>query len=193
MAVIKAPFDGIITSVYTKIGDEVSPGTKAFRLDDLSSFYIEVEIPEIDINRIEIGQEAEFIFDSVLDKTYHGRVIEVAGAGSEEQGETNFIVKLIMTDNDDDILPGMTASVSIMVTKLEDVLIVPTRAIRLENGDIVVYALRNENIEKVVIQIGASSDSYTQITAGDIVENETLVLNPPEDFFNTSQRPAFTR
>ena len=193
MAVIRAPFNGTITSVYTKIGDEVSPGTKAFRLDDLSSFYIEVEIPEIDINRIEIGQEAEFTFDSILDKTYHGRVIEVAGAGSEEQGETSFIVKLIMTDSDDEILPGMTASVSIMVTKLEDVLIVPTRAIRLENGDIVVYALRNENIEKVVIEIGASSDSYTQITAGDIVENETLVLNPPEDLFNTSQRPAFTR
>lgn len=193
MAVIRAPFNGTITSVYTKIGDEVSPGTKAFRLDDLSSFYIEVEIPEIDINRIEIGQEAEFTFDSILDKTYHGKVIEVAGAGSEEQGETSFIVKLIMTDSDDEILPGMTASVSIMVTKLEDVLIVPTRAIRLENGDIVVYALRNENIEKVVIEIGASSDSYTQITAGDIVENETLVLNPPEDFFNTSQRPAFTR
>jgi len=193
MAVIRAPFNGTITSVYTKIGDEVSPGTKAFRLDDLSSFYIEVEIPEIDINRIEIGQEAEFTFDSILDKTYHGKVIEVAGAGSEEQGETSFIVKLIMTDSDDEILPGMTASVSIMVTKLEDVLIVPTRAIRLENGDIVVYALRNENIEKVVIEIGASSDSYTQITAGDIVENETLVLNPPEDFFSTSQRPAFTR
>ena len=193
LAVINAPFDGAITSVYTNVGDEVNAGIKAFRLDDLSSYYIEVEIPEIDINRIEIGQEAEFTFDSILDKTYYGRVIEVAGAGSEEQGETNFIVKLIMTDSDDEILPGMTASVSITVTKLEDVLIVPTRAIRLENGDIVVYALRNENIEKVVVEIGSSSDSYTQITSGDIVENETLVLNPPEDFFNTSQRPAFTR
>ena len=193
LAVINAPFDGTITSVYTNVGDEVNAGIKAFRLDDLSSYYIEVEIPEIDINRIEIGQEAEFTFDSILDKTYYGRVIEVAGAGSEEQGETNFIVKLIMTDSDDEILPGMTASVSITVTKLEDVLIVPTRAIRLENGDIVVYALRNENIEKVVVEIGSSSDSYTQITSGDIVENETLVLNPPEDFFNTSQRPAFTR
>lgn len=193
LAVIKAPFDGTITSVYTNVGDEVNAGIKAFRLDDLSSYYIEVEIPEIDINRIEIGQEAEFTFDSILDKTYYGRVIEVAGAGSEEQGETNFIVKLIMTDSDQEILPGMTASVSIMVTKLEDVLIVPTRAIRLENGDIVVYALRNESIEKVVIEIGASSDSYTQITTGDIVENETLVLNPPEDFFNAAQPPAFTR
>ena len=193
LAVIKAPFDGTITSVYTNVGDEVNAGIKAFRLDDLSSYYIEVEIPEIDINRIEIGQEAEFTFDSILDKTYYGRVIEVAGAGSEEQGETNFIVKLIMTDSDQEILPGMTASVSIMVTKLEDVLIVPTRAIRLENGDIVVYALRNEKIEKVVIEIGASSDSYTQITTGDIVENETLVLNPPEDFFNAAQPPAFTR
>ncbi|HAF61722.1 MAG TPA: hypothetical protein DCK95_05300 [Anaerolineaceae bacterium] len=193
MAVIKAPFDGTITSVFTKVGDEVNAGLKAFRVDDLSTFYIEVEIPEIDINRIEIGQEAEFTFDSILDKTYHGKVVDVAGAGSEEQGETNFIVKIILIDGDSEILPGMTASVSITVTKLEDVLIVPTRAIRLENGDIVVYALRNGNIEKVIIEIGASSDSYTQIISGEITENETLVLNPPEDLFNTNQRPAFTR
>jgi len=193
MAVIKAPFNGTITSVYTNVGDEVNAGLKAFRLDDLSTFYIEVEIPEIDINRIEIGQEVEFTFDSILDKTYHGKVVDVAGAGSEEQGETNFIVKMSMTDSDPEILPGMTASVSITVTKLEDVLIVPTRAIRLENGDIVVYALRDGSIEKVAIEIGSSSDSYTQITSGDIAENEILVLNPPEDLFNTSQRPAFTR
>jgi HlyD family secretion protein len=74
----------------------VNAGTSAFRIDDLSKFYIEVDIPEIDINRIQIGQEAEFTFDSLLDKTYHGTVVEVAGAGTESQGETNFTIKLLV-------------------------------------------------------------------------------------------------
>ncbi len=102
-----------------------------------------MDIPEIDINRIQIGQEAEFTFDSLLDKTYHGTVVEVAGAGTESQGETNFTIKLLVSDADENIMPGMTASVSITVLKLEDTLIVPTRAIRLEDGEVVVYVQRN--------------------------------------------------
>ncbi len=193
MANLRAPFDGTATAIMAKEGDEVSAGTNAFRIDDLSKFYIEVDIPEIDINRVQIGQDAEFTFDSLLDKTYHGTVVEVAGAGTENQGETNFTIKLLMTDGDKNILPGMTASVSITVLKLEDTLIVPTRAIRLEDGEVVVYVQRNGNIERVIVEIGSSSDSYTQILSGDIVENDTLVLNPPQDLFSTDQQPAFTR
>ena len=193
MSMLKAPFDGTITSVFINEGDEISSGTNAFRIDDLSKFFIEVDIPEIDIHKVEIGQEAEFTFDSILDKTYHGEVVQVSGAGIEDQGETNFTVKLLITDSDEDILPGMTASVSITVTRLENVLLVPNRAIRLDNGDIVVYVLRNGEIEQIIVEIGSSSDSYTQIISGDLAVEDILVLNPPEDFFNTSQRPAFTR
>ena len=193
MANLSAPFDGTVTSVMTKEGDEVSTGTSAFRIDDLSKLYIEVDIAEIDINRIAIGQEAEFTFDSLLDKTYHGEVVDVAKAGIEEQGETHFAVKLLITDGDENILPGMTASVNITVLKLEDALIVPTRAIRLEDGEVVVYVQRNGSIERINVEIGSSSDSNTQILSGDIAENDILILNPPQDIFNTSQRPAFTR
>lgn len=193
MAQIQAPFDGTITMVMTKTGDEVSTGSSAFRIDDLSKFYIEVDVPEIDIHKIQIGQEAEFTFDSLLDKTYHGKVVEVSGAGVENQGATDFTVKLLITDSDEEILPGMTASVSITVLKMEDTLVVPNRAIRLDNGDVVVYVLRAGNIDKVTVEIGSSSDSYTQILSGDIQENDTLVLNPPQDLFSTSQQPAFTR
>ncbi len=193
MANLSAPFDGTVTSVMTKEGDEVAAGINAFRIDDLSKLYIEVDIAEIDINRIEIGQDAEFTFDSLLDKTYHGKVIDVAKAGIEEQGETHFSVKLLITDGDDSILPGMTASVSITVLKLEDALIVPTRAIRLEDGEVVVYVQRDGAIERINVEIGSSSDNNTQILSGDIAEDDILVLNPPQDIFNTSQRPAFTR
>lgn len=193
MANLSAPFNGTVTSVMTKEGDEVSTGTSAFRIDDLSKLYIEVDIAEIDINRIAIGQEAEFTFDSLLDKTYHGEVVDVAKAGIEEQGETHFTVKLLITDGDENILPGMTASVNITVLKLEDALIVPTRAIRLEDGEVVVYVQRNGSIERINVEIGSSSDSNTQILSGDIAENDILILNPPQDIFNTSQRPAFTR
>ncbi len=193
MANLSAPFDGTVTSIMTKEGDEVTTGTSAFRIDDLSKLFVEVDVAEIDINRIKIGQDAEFTFDSLVDKTYHGKVVDVAKAGTEDQGETHFAVKLLITDADENILPGMTASVNITVLKLEDALIVPTRAIRLEDGEVVVYVQRNGSIERVNVELGSSSDTDTQIISGDITENDILILNPPQDIFNTSQRPAFTR
>jgi multidrug efflux pump subunit AcrA (membrane-fusion protein) len=90
-------------------------------------------------------------------------------------------------------MPGMTASVSITVLKLEDTLIVPTRAIRLEDGEGGVYVQRNGSIERIPVEIGSSSDSDTQVLSGDIAEGDTLVLNPPQDLFTSNQQPAFTR
>jgi len=194
MANLRAPFDGTITSVMTKEGDEIVAGASAFSISDLSKFFIEVDIPEIDINRVQIGQAAEFTFDSMLDKTYHGKVVEVSEIGIEKEGETNFTIKLLMSDSDENVLPGMTASVSITVLKLEDVLIVPTRALRLEDGETVVYVQRNGSIVRIPVQIGSSSDNNTQILSGDLSEGDILVLNPPQDFLNMMQQPpSFTR
>ncbi|HQP08115.1 MAG TPA: efflux RND transporter periplasmic adaptor subunit, partial [Anaerolineaceae bacterium] len=65
LMVIEAPFNGIITDVQTVPGDLVSAGTKAFRIDDLSQMLVDVDIPEIDINQIKVGQPASITFDAI--------------------------------------------------------------------------------------------------------------------------------
>ncbi len=180
---ITAPFNGVLTEVIVKPGDQVNPGSIAFRLDDLSRLLVDVEVSEVDINRIKIGQEAVLTFDAVLAKEYHGTVTEVALVGTTSQGVVSFKVTVELEDADEDVRSGMTAGVNIVVSQLENVLLVPNRAVRLQNGDRVVYVLRSDNPlpQAVQIELGSSSDLYSQILDGELKEGDEIVLNPPSE------------
>ena len=54
---LTAPFAGVITQVESKVGDQVAPGTPGFRLDDLARLLVDVQVSEVDINRIKPGQD----------------------------------------------------------------------------------------------------------------------------------------
>jgi HlyD family secretion protein len=181
---LDAPFAGTVTSVQSKPGDSVSPGTVSFRIDDLSHLLVDVEVPEVDINRIEQGQRAVLSFDAIQGREYDGVVINVARVGVQQQGLVNFIVTVELSNPDEDVLPGMTAAVNLVVAELEDVLLVPNRAVRLLNNQRVVYVLRNGNPEPVEITIGSSSETVSEVIDGDLRSGDTIVLNPSTSLGN---------
>lgn len=178
-AKIVAPFPGVITDAKPLPGDIVTAGQAAFRLDDLSRLLVEVEVSEVDINRVALGQPASVTFDAVQGKTYHGKVAEVGAVGTSTSGAVNFNVSVVLTDPDEQVRPGMTAAVEIEVINLNDVLLVPNRAVRTLDGERVVYILEDGQPVPVVVHLGASSDSYSQVTGGDLQEGSLIILNPP--------------
>lgn len=189
---IIAPFSGTISKVDSKTGDQVSPGTFAFRLDDLSHLLVDVQVSEVDINRIQIGQPVTLAFDAISNKEYHGVVTQVALVGSTNQGLVDFTVTVELTDADEDVKPGMTAAVNTVVNQLEDVLLVPNRAVRLKEGQRVVYVLKNGVPEPVEIELGASSETSSEVVAGDLSAGDLIVLNPPT-VFEQNGPPPFAR
>ena len=186
---IEAPFAGTVTVVESLPGDKVSAGAQAFRVDDLSHLLVDVEISEVDINRIKVGQEVTLTFDAILAKEYNGVVVEVSPVGIVTAGLVNFKVTVELTDADEDVKPGMTAAVNIVVSKLENVLIVPNRAVRVVDGKRVVYIINNGQVEMVEIILGASSDLYSEITGGELKVGDDIVLNPPANFFDFENGP----
>jgi len=186
---IEAPFDGVITLVNSQTGDQVSPGTPAFRLDDLSSLLVDLSVSEVDINQIQPGQEVTLTFDAVRGKEYDGVVSQVDRVGSDVQGAIEFKVTVELTDADEDVKPGMTAAVNIVVDQLEDVLLVPNRAVRFRDGKQVVYILKDNQVVPVAIQIGASSDISSQVLDGELQIGDLIVLNPPTVFEGNGPPP----
>ncbi len=182
LARLTAPFDATVTAVYLKPGDQVSPGATAFRLDDLSRLLVDVEISEVDINRVKAGQPVILTFDAVLGKEYHGEVVEVSPVGQVSQGVVNFTVTVELKDADEEVKPAMTAAVTIVVSELEDVLLVPNRAVRFREGERVVYVLKDGEPQPVAITLGASSDTYSEVAGGDLQEGDLIILNPPSQF-----------
>ena len=180
-AFIVAPFDGTVTQAEPAVGDEVSAGIVAFRIDDLSHLLVDVQVSEVDINNIVVGQNATLTFDAVLGRTepYHGKVVQVSQAGDTVQGVVNFVVTVELTDADEFVKPGMTAAVNIVIKEQKDVVLIPNRAVRLVNTERSVYLLLNNQPKLVKIQLGSTDGINSVLISGDIKEGDPVILNPP--------------
>jgi HlyD family secretion protein len=204
---IVAPFAGIVTSVEIQPGDQVYPGKLACRIDDLSRLLVDIPVSEIDINLVQPGQNAILTFDAILAREYHGTVVDVASVGTEVQGVTNFQVTVELLDGDEELRPEMTAAVDIITSQVDDALLIPNRAIRLLDGERVIYVLTKSPQElanaldgnaaglplfmaadsplnaivPVRVTLGASSALYSEVLSGDLEEGTLVVLNPPAD------------
>ena len=186
MARLTAPFGSVVTDAQVREGDVVAPGQVAFRLDDLGQLLVDVGLSELDVAQVEVGQQATLAFDALPGRTYHGIVSETALAGEAARGggSVTFRATVRLTDADEAIRPGMTAAVSIRTAHLEDVLLLPLRAIRMRDGTPVVFVLRAGQPQPVKVRLGATSDEYAQLLDGDLHVGDQIVLNPPAEQIN---------
>jgi HlyD family secretion protein len=120
--------------------------------------------------------------DAVLDRTYQGTVTGVGLTGNAVQGVVNFPVTVQILDADPSVRPGMTAAVNIVVDQIENVLVIPNRAVRVQDSQRVVYVLRNGVPQAVPVVLGASSDTNSQVLQGEVQAGDLIVLNPPLQF-----------
>jgi HlyD family secretion protein len=178
-AKIIAPFSGVITQAEPLPGDMVAPGATAFRLDDLAHLLVDLQISEVDINNMTVGQTVTISFDAVQGKPYTGKVSKISKAGDSSGSGVNFTVTVELTEFDELVKPGMTAAVNITVREIKDALLVPNRAVRTLNGQRVVYILVNGKPQSVNIRLGATSDTNSEVVGGDLKEGDLIVENPP--------------
>lgn len=159
---IKAPNEGIISSLSVEIGERVvgtaqMSGTEIMRIADLNTMEVQVEVSENDIIKVSLGDSAQIEVDAYIDRTFSGIVTEIANsamniAGQSNQGSlntdqvTNFIVKVrIEKSSYEDLLsrgidypfrPGMSASVDITTTVETQVLSIPIQSVAMRSlGD----------------------------------------------------------
>ena len=137
-----SPIDGTLTQAVPVVGDHATAGSLGFRVDDISRLLVDVEVSEIDINSVAVGQPVQLTLDAVSSTTYNGKVEQVAQAGDTSSGAVVFTVTVRLTDPDAAVKPGMTAAVNIVVKQVADQLLIPNRAVRLVDGERVVYILK---------------------------------------------------
>jgi RND family efflux transporter MFP subunit len=186
-----APFDGTITEVDVKTGDLVSSGDAAFRIDDLASTYIDLQISEVDLPSLEVGQPAMLEFDAVADKEYTGQVTEIGMIGAVSQGVVNYPVTVRIDDADESIRPGMTASVTIVVDQVDDALLVPNKAIRTSSGQRTVTVLFEGQQINVPVTVGLVGDSLSEVTGDQLREGDTVVINGSTSSSTASSNTQF--
>jgi HlyD family secretion protein len=179
-AALTAPFDGYVVDSDVEPGDKVTAGTYAFEIEDQSHLYVDVDVSEIDINRVTLDQEVTLIFDAVYGQVYQGKVVQIGASGTEENGIVNYEVTIELLNPEEAIKSGMTASAYIQVDSVEDALLIPNRAIRVKDNERVVYILSGLDTEPqaVPITLGVTDGVMSQVLAGDLEAGDQVVLNP---------------
>ena len=175
---LTAPFDGTVTQANAIPGDIVSSGEQVFRIDNLSSLVVAVNVTEIDINSIKVGQSATITFNAIPNKTYTGTVIKTDLAGTVGNNSTTFSSTVQITNADALIKPGMAANVTITTNEVANALLVPSTSIFTDSsGQQYVYLIQNGTPTAVNVTVGAVSDTTTQITGNTLQEGDTIVLS----------------
>jgi multidrug efflux pump subunit AcrA (membrane-fusion protein) len=88
-------------------------------------------------------------------------------------------VTVELRNPDNNVKTGMTAAVNIITTQIDNILLVPIRAIQTTNGRSQIYLLQNGKAVPVNIVLGSSNDTQSEIRSGSVTEGQLVILNPP--------------
>ena len=184
---ITAPISGTIIEKDAKVGDAVKTGDTLCIVYDLSYLEMNINVDELQISSISVGQQVQITADAVPDKTYVGTVTRVSMKGASNGGTTTYPVS-IRIDDTDGLRPGMNANAEIVVAKANNALVVPNAAVVrgsyvLVTKDSPSAASADTTMEApegfvyVPVKTGVSDDDYTQIVSG-IQEGDTIGYDP---------------
>ena len=184
---ITAPISGTVIEKDVKAGDALTSGTTLCVLYDLSYLEMVINVDELQVSSLSVGQSVQVTADAVPDKTYVGEVTRVSMKGSSSGGTTTYPVT-VRIDDIDGLRPGMNANAEIVVANATSALCVPNAAI-VQGGYVLVTkdspSAANAAPEMeapdgyvyVEVKTGVSDDDYTQITSG-LKAEDTIAYDP---------------
>lgn len=148
---VKAPSSGSIVELNAKVGatvtggmimgeSDTSGGKQCMQIADLSKMKVTVQVGEKDIAKIAVGQSANVTYPAFPDIVSQGTVTAIASVANSDSssgsgGSVTFNVDILIEAPDSRLKPGMTAEVSVVTEKLDDVVMVPTMALMTEDGE----------------------------------------------------------
>ena len=184
---IKSPFAGTITSKYAEIGSYVAPianissntSAKNFIFELSNGIEIIAKVPESDIGRIKIGQEASVRIESFPSSKYQAKIIKIAPRAVKDNNVTSFEVTLRFKEISNNIKIGMTADLEFKVEDDVEKILVPTVSIVTEKGKKGILKLDKNNFPKFEeVEFGISSGSKTSVING-LKPGEKIFIDIP--------------
>ena len=195
---ITSPISGTIIEKDAKQGDALTSGSTLCVIYDLSYLDMVINVDELQIGALSVGQKVQITADAVADKTYVGTVTRVSMKGSSSGGTTTYPIT-IRIDNTDGLRPGMNANAEIVVAEANNALVVPNAAVI--RGGYVLVSKKSPSAANAVedmdapdgyvyvkVETGVSDDSYTEIKSG-LQEDDTVAYDTSsvsDDYYSDS-------
>ncbi|PHA01153.1 efflux transporter periplasmic adaptor subunit [Bacillus pseudomycoides] len=178
---IVAPTDGTITSISVQAGDRVAAGKAVAHITNYSDLETVIQVDELDIPKVQVGQSVTLKVNSFPDTTYTGKVTDVAREGTVSNGVSSFNVT-IHIDDPKDVKIGMTTEASILTDSKDNVLYVPVEAVHTRGDQKFVLVQSSAsssngkaNMQQKVVTTGIHNEDSVEITEG-LQEGEHIQL-----------------
>ena len=184
-ATITSPIDGVVLSKEVEEGQTVASSFNTptlFKIaQDLTNMRVIADVDEADIGEVKEGQRVTFTVDAFPNDVFEGSVTQVRQQATTESNVVTYEVVISAPNNDLKLKPGLTANVTIFTLELNDVLAVPSKALRftpneamLNEGETItdvegrqkLWVKEGPNIKAIAVETGMSNGTLTQITRG---------------------------
>ena len=178
LAIIRKSY---MTNSKFQVDDQAYPGWPMIGLPDLSQMKAFVQINEIDIAKVKVGQQTVITLDAYPDTTYTGRVEKIATLARNKSRDVKvkvFDVTVLLDNRDDRLLPGLTVSCDIVVDRIPEVLLLPLAAVFDRGGKPVVYRRNGRGFDPQPVVLGTESATYVVVENG-LSEGDEVALADP--------------
>jgi HlyD family secretion protein len=202
---IKSPVDGTVVSRNVDVGQTVAASFTTPTLftiaQDLAKMEIDTSVDEADISRVREGQPVTFTVDSYPERRFQGKVIQIRNSPVITQNVVTYVVVVGVDNKDLQLKPGMTANVSIETARKDNVLKIPSAALRFkpkggketqeaktkpaaagsprmrkEAGQKVYVLDKDKKPVAVKVITGISNDGQMEVAGGDLKENDEVIV-----------------
>lgn len=187
---ILAPHDGMVSDRDVYVGNVISgagsfsDGTTLMKINDMSNLRVEADLNEIEVNKIEIGSNAELTFDSMPHTSFIGKVDYLSAFGVQDSSTSTlykFPVRVKFQTQGKLVRPGISSNISIVVERSENVVSLPASAVFIEDDVRYVFLKRGEHrFERRVVEIGVGNLNFIEIKKGVEDGDEVATTRPSQ-------------
>lgn len=185
-ATVYAPISGTVSAISLFPGMILNPTSDSANSTNASNKIaivktgatpaITVSLTEIDVPKVKVGHKATVTFDALPDKSFTGKIIAIDTAGSISSGVASYPVTIQLDLGSEEILSNMSANVSIITDFKDGVVMVPSSAIKNQNGISTVSIMKDSKPTSVEVVVGLRSDTQVEIVSG-VSEGEEVVTS----------------
>jgi RND family efflux transporter MFP subunit len=187
---VKAPVGGLVTALNAVNGQALGSGGSssqsggssggAAEISDLATLRASVQINEVDLVKVKLGQKATITYDALPDSSASGTVTAIAPKGTSTQGVVTYDVVVTLEKIDPRLRPNMSCTVEIVTETKAAALVVPTAAIKIDSTTNQKYVLvvsgRDGSTSKADVKTGLVVGTTTEILSG-VTEGQTVVTS----------------
>lgn len=169
---ITAPFGGLMAERYVKLAEMVQNGSQLFRLVDFDPLLVPIRVPERELPRLAVGQQARLQVEAFGERSFSAEVLRMSPVVDPASGTVEVTLKI---EGEGVLRPGMFASVFLEMDRRADALVVPKAALALDSLGNTIYVVKDGAAQRRDLQIGFRNEDLLEVLSG-VEAGEPLVV-----------------